>query len=170
MEPRALIVVGASLFLTCSAYGSSGLLLPEPQSKPGTYADMHSGQALGRIIVAPDGMFFLYEWGKPYFGWVPDTDWMAPNAARRLETFLYKVDFTPHYEYDVGRWKRTSEYLFYPNPGGTYWLGDLSPDSKKVAVYELDHDDDHVRAGVYTSSTGRSTGSALIRTRAGSRA
>ena len=149
MELRALVVVCVSSLLTCPAYGSSSLQRPEPQSEPGTYADMHAGQALGRIIVSPDGMFFLYEWGRPYFGWVPDVEWMAPNAARRLETFLYKVDFTPNYEYDVGRWKRTSEYLFYPNPGATYWLGDLSPDNRKVVLYELDHDDNNVRTGVF---------------------
>ncbi len=42
----------------------------------------------------------------------------------------------------------TSEYLFYPNEGCIYWLGDVSPDGKRVLVFELNHDDRNVRAGV----------------------
>jgi hypothetical protein len=122
------------------ASGTSSLERTTQQSRPATYADIHAQQALGRVIVAPDGQFILYEWGHPYLDWVPDVKWMAPSAARRMETFLFKVD--------LGTWQPTSEYLFAPRAGATYWLGDLSPDGTRVVLFELDHDSRTVRAGV----------------------
>lgn len=140
MKAGVLIAVCVSL-LGSWAHGASSLERPAPQTRPAGLADIHAQQALGRVIVAPDGRFMLYEWGHPYLDWVPDVDWMAPSAARRMETFLYKVDLTAP--------EPTSEYLFEPNAGATYWLGDLSPDSRHVAVFELDHDTNTVRAGVW---------------------
>lgn len=111
-------------------------------SQTGSYADMHTRQAIGRVAVSSDGRFFVYEWARPYLGWVPETKWMKPGAAKRLQTFLYEVDL----EED----EPTSEYLFYPNAACTYWLGDLSPDNRHVVVYELNHDDRRVRAGAWS--------------------
>jgi len=137
---KAVLVAFVSVF-TFWACAAGSVQRKAPQSKPATYADVHAQQALGKVIVTNDGKLILYEWGRPYLNWVPDVDWMAPSAARRLETWLFKVDTTAD--------APTSELLFYPNAGATYWLGDLSPDESRVAILELDHDDNSVRAGVW---------------------
>ena len=115
--------------------------LGSPQEKAGTYSETYASQGLGRVVASSDGRFVLYEWGRPYLGNPPDARWMAPSSARRLQTFLYKVDLT--------RPDPTSEYLFYPNASCTYWLGDLSPDNKRAVVFELNHDKREMRIGVW---------------------
>lgn len=130
-----------SLFFTSSASGTSSLVLRDVPARPATYADVYALQALGRFIVSPDGNFFLYEWGRPYLNWVPPRDGIAPITARRLQTFLFKVDTTTD--------APTSEYLLEPSAGATYWLGSLSPDSSRVSFYELDRDDNRSRTGVW---------------------
>lgn len=119
----------------------------EPQKRPGTYADVHAQQGVGRVIASSDGKFVVYEWGRPYLNWAPETKWMAPGAAKRLETFLYTVDL------DEPDTRTSSEFLFYPNAGCSYWLGDLSADNKHLVVYELSHDDRRVRAGFWSVET-----------------
>lgn len=135
------ILSGLMIFVPAS-YVAASVQQPKPQVQPATYEDLHTKQAIGRVVTATDGAFFLYEWGQPYFNWVPETKWMAPNAARRLQTYVYMVD--------LGVEEPTSEYLFYPKAGCTYWLGALSPDNKTVIVYELDHDDRSVRVGTWS--------------------
>lgn len=92
------------------------------------------------MIASPDGEFFLYEWMRPY-NWVRDTKWLPPKTAERMQAWLYRVDVTYS--------DATSEYLFFPDPGSGYWLGDLSPDGTRVTFYELDNDEDKVKAGVW---------------------
>lgn len=144
MQLKIVFLGLATLAFTLELHASVNL--EAPQVKPGTYADVHSLQGVGRVEASSDGRFFVYEWGRPYLNWVPQTRWMAPKAARRLQTFLYKVDLT--------RPGSTSEYLFYPNAGCTYWLGDISPDNRRVIIFELDHDDQRVRAGIYDLEDG----------------
>jgi hypothetical protein len=130
------------LVLLGCAVARASVDLNVPQRRPGTYADSYALQAVGRVQVSSDGKFFVYEWGRPYLNWAPDLGWIRPRAASRLQTFLFVVDLTnPH---------PSSEYLFYPNAGCTYWLGDLSPDNKRVILFELNHDERAVRAGVWS--------------------
>lgn len=143
MKSKSLLPAALGAMLCSSmlapADGATSLQQSQPQTKAASYVDVHAQQALGRTIAANDGKFFLYEWGRPYLNWAPDAAWIAPRAARRMQTFLYKVDMSAR--------EPTSEYLFYPKAGCTYWLGDLSPDNKNVIVYELDHDERRVRVG-----------------------
>lgn len=113
-----------------------------PQTRAATDAEINEYQSLGRIVPAPDGSFFLYEWSRPY-NWAPDVDWLAPAAAKRTQTWMYRVDTGLS---DAA----TSHYVFHPGSGATYYLGDLSPDSRRVTFYEIDHDDNVVKAGVVT--------------------
>ena len=112
-----------------------------PQTRAATDGEIKRHQALGRVVPAPDGSFFLYEWSRPY-NWSPDVDWLSSTAAKRMQTWIYKVDTTMS--------DTTSYYLFHPGSGSTYYLGDLSPDGGRVAVYELDHDDNTIKLGVVT--------------------
>jgi hypothetical protein len=150
VQVRVWAYAALAVLFTGVAAGVPSLQRKAPQTKPATYADIHAQQSLGRVIVAPDGKFFLFEWGKPYLNWVPDTDWMAPSAARRLETTLFRLDVIDDYQ-------PKAQLIFPPNGGATYWLGDLSPDSQKVVFFELDHDDHNVRAGVWDFQAQRRT-------------
>jgi hypothetical protein len=130
--PFALAAQGASL----ADFGHESKAEP----KAPTYEEIRAQQSLGRVIASPTGSFFLYEWMRPY-NWVRDTGKLPGAAADRMQTWLYKVDvdITP----------TTSQYLFHPGSGSSYWLGDLSPDNNKVAFYELDNDYNAVKAGVW---------------------
>lgn len=134
--------ISAILCFSGTAYGASSLQQKAPQNHPASDEDVRAQQSLGRVLLSPDGSFLLYEWGRPYVNWVPDTQWMAPNAARRMQVSLYRLNLKAR---DL-----SSELLFYPKPGASYWLGDLSPDSAHVVLYELDNDSNTVRAGVWS--------------------
>ena len=105
------------------------------------YEEIRTQQSIGRVILSPDGRFFLYEWSRPY-SWTRDTRGLTKKVAQRQQTWLYKVDVE-------GQLPTTSQYLFHPDPGASYWLGDLSPDSSLVTFYQLDNDDNSVKAGVW---------------------
>lgn len=116
----------------------------EPQTRAATFEEMHALQQLGRIIVDPSGRYFLFEWARPY-SWLPTWGKLPTTVRRRAHTFLYKVE-TPDVwsEYDAP----TTQALLPPAPGATYYLGDISPDGGKVAIYELDLDDGRLRVGI----------------------
>jgi hypothetical protein len=138
--PFALTAQGASL-------GKSGRQ-SKAEAKAPTYEEIRAQQNLGRVIASPTGSFFLYEWMRPY-NWVRDTGKLPAAAADRMQAWLYKVDvdITP----------TTSQYLFHPGSGSSYWLGDLSPDLNKVAFYELDNDTNTVKAGVWDMAESKLT-------------
>jgi hypothetical protein len=97
-------------------------------------AEIRAKQALGRVLVSPDGKLLVYEWMRPY-NWVRDPEGIPAAAAARMQTWLYRVD--------VGRTPVVSDYLFY-------WLGAFSPDGKRLSLYELDNDDKSLKLGVAT--------------------
>jgi hypothetical protein len=95
-------------------------------------------RALGRFVFAPDSSFFLYEWSRP-FEWSPSSTGLPPAVSSRTQTFLYKVDMAAS--------RASSELLLQPAAGGTYYLGDLSPNGSRVGIYEVDRDTNAIRAG-----------------------
>lgn len=121
------------------AGADSSAKLQFPQKRAATYEEIHQYQDLGRFVVAPGSNFFLYEWSRPY-EWAPDVDWLAPAAAKRMQTWIYKVDTNIS--------STTSEYLFHPSSACTYYLGSLAPNGKAVTFYEVNHDDNETKAGV----------------------
>ena len=144
-----LLLVGAACLgafaLSASASTTTGNKLTFPQKRGATYDEVRANQALGRMVLPPDGAFFLYEWSRPY-DWAPSIKGLAPPAAARKQTFIYKVDTTKP--------DTTSELLFQPAPGATYYLGNLSPDNKYVSFYEIDRDDNKIRAGAVLTNDG----------------
>jgi len=112
---------------------------PQAAQRAPTPEEIRARQRLGRVIVSPDGQFFLYEWMRPY-NWLRDGGSLPTQVASRMQTWLYKVD--------VNRSPTTSQYVFFPGSGASYWLGGLSPDGTKVSFYALD-DDNIVKAGVW---------------------
>ena len=125
-----------------SAQSAPTVQIKEPQRRPAAYTNVKAQQSLGRIVLTPDGKTILFEWGRPYLNWTPDVSWIAPAAARRLETALFIVDLTAD--------KPVADYLVYPGGGSSYWLGDVAPDTRSVAIFELDHDTRSVRAGSWS--------------------
>jgi hypothetical protein len=110
-------------------------------------------QSLGRVIADPAGKFFIYEWQRP-FDWNPEGKGLPPEVGNRLQTMLYRVR-TPSRssQYSPPTWPLpTSTELFPMAPGATYWLGDLSPDAEWISFYELDRDDNRVKAGIVSTS------------------
>jgi hypothetical protein len=120
-----------------------------PQTRGATYAEIQQHQGLGRFVTSHDSSFFIYEWTRP-FNWAPDNTGLAPAAAARKQHLIYKVT-------TVGEWifqNPKSEYLFYPAAGATYYLGYLSPDSSRVSMYEIDRDDNKIRAAAVKTNDG----------------
>jgi len=109
--------------------------------------EIRAKQTLGRAIASPDDKFFLYEWSRPY-NWLRDLGSLPPNVAQHMQTWLYKVD--------VNQSPPTSEYVFFPEPGASYWLGSLSPDSKQVSFYMLD-EENRLRTGVWDMAKSKLT-------------
>lgn len=142
MNRRPTIETLAVAVIAAMAAGSAvAARLDFPQVRAATDAEIKEYQSLGRVVTAPDGDFFLYEWSRPY-NWAPDTKGIAPAATKRMQTWIYRVDTQIS--------DATSRYLFHPGSGATYYLGNLSPDAKRVAVYELDRDDNSLKLGVVT--------------------
>ena len=116
-----------------------------PQKRGAVYDEIRGLQGLGRFIVTPNSDYIVYEWQRPY-DWSPSNKGVSPAAAKRKQSFIYRVNTTfdrlKSYE------KTTSEYLFYPAPGATYYLGSLSPDAKLISFFEIDRDDNKMRAAV----------------------
>jgi hypothetical protein len=120
-----------------------------PQTRGATYAEIQQHQGLGRFVTSHDSSFFLYEFARP-FTWPPGNAGLAPAAAARKQHLIYKVT-------TVGDWlfgNPKSELLFYPAAGATYYLGDLSPDSSRVSMYEIDRDDNRIRAAAVKTNDG----------------
>lgn len=116
-----------------------------PQKRGATDDEGRYYQSLGRFVIAPDTSYFLYEWQRPY-NWSPDYTGLGGAVAARKETAIYKVNLTGE--------KASSEHLFYPAPGATYYMGNLSPDGKWLAFYELGWDDKNIRAGAVLTNDG----------------
>lgn len=114
-----------------------------PQIRGATYEEILAHQALGRVVLAHDDTFILYEWMRPYEG-APEPGVQPVLDGSRKQTFLYRVSTTTM--------RVESKYLFIPQPRNTYYLGSLSPDSKYVSFYEIDRDQKRVRAGVAETS------------------
>lgn len=138
----------SSLFAYRSALACLGLIgaadlhsddLTFPQTRGATFDEIRRHQSLGRTIVTSNEAFIVYEWARP-FDWAPSTTDVVASAARRKQTFIYKVDLSIR--------RPTSEYLFQPAPGATYYLGDPSPNSKWISFYEVDRDNNRSRLGV----------------------
>jgi hypothetical protein len=104
-----------------------------------TDAEIRYKQAIGSALVSPDKQFFVFEWLRPY-NWVRDTGKIPKPAAERMQTWIYRVD--------IDRTPPNSEYVFFPGSGASYWLGDFSPDGSKLSFYELDNDNNVLKAGV----------------------
>ena len=138
MKTSILALLCAAPFAAAATGATVGKSKSEPKAP--TYEEIRAQQSLGQVIAAPTGSFFLYEWMRPY-NWVRDTGSLPSAAAERMQTWLYKVDvdITP----------TTSQYLFHPGSGSSYWLGGLSPDNSRVAFYELDNDYNTIKAGVW---------------------
>lgn len=114
-----------------------------PQKRGAVYDEIRGLQGLGRFIVTSNSDYIVYEWQRPY-DWSPSNKGVSRTAAKRKQSFIFRVNATfdrlKSYE------KTTSEYLFYPAPGATYYLGSLSPDSKLISFFEIDRDDNKMRA------------------------
>ena len=146
MKITLLAVLCAAPFAMTAQAATASKSKSEPKAP--TYEEIRAQQSLGRVIASPSGSFFLYEWMRPY-NWVRDTGKLPSATADRMQAWLYKVDvdITP----------TTSQYLFHPGSGSSYWLGDLSPDNNKVAFYELDNDYNTVKAGVWDMADSKLT-------------
>jgi hypothetical protein len=107
-------------------------------------AEIRAQQNLGRVLVAHDGRFVLFEWLRPY-EWTPGTEGLAPAVAARPQAWLYRVD--------TDEPSAISEYLFHPGARATYYLGNLSPEEQWASFYEINRDDNTVRAGIVEVST-----------------
>jgi hypothetical protein len=107
---------------------------------PSAYQEIRARQALGRILVTPDGKLVLFEWGRPFLNWKPSTAKVAPGASNRLQTFLFKID--------VSAESPEPTYLIQPRATATYWLGNISPDASKVVVFEMDRVSNDTKVGV----------------------
>jgi hypothetical protein len=146
-------LVGAATCVTFAALSVSAASesatteLTFPQKRGATFDEIHLLQALGRVQLDPAGRFFLYEWSRPY-DWAPDATGLPAAAGARKQTFMYKVDTTAG--------NPTSQLLFQPAPGATYYLGTLSPNAENVSFYEIDRDDNKVRAAVVQTNGGLS--------------
>jgi hypothetical protein len=127
----------AVLCLTAMVAGPAWAAEPRAPSD----AEIRAKQALGRVLVSPDGKLLVYEWMRPY-NWVRDPAGVPAAAASRMQTWLYRVD--------VGRTPVTSDYLFFPGSGDSYWLGAFSPGGDRISFYELDNDDKSLKLGVAT--------------------
>jgi hypothetical protein len=142
---NALATIVAANFAS-RAYAGPADELTFPQTRGATYGEVRKYQALGKFVIAPDASFFLYEWSRPY-NWAPLPRSLPPSAQRRPQTLLYLVPIPA-----VADWSDldppTTEVLLPAAPGATYYLGTLSPDAKSVTFYELDRDNNALRAGV----------------------
>ena len=107
-----------------------------PQMRGASYDEVRGIEALGRIVVAPDGQFFVCEWLRPC-DWVPiEVGLLAAETARITGLPCVWNDIPP------------SQAMLRPLPGATHCLGDLSPDRNAVCFHELDGDDNAICVGV----------------------
>jgi hypothetical protein len=109
-----------------------------------TFVEARQAQSLGLFRITANASFIIYEWQRPY-GWTPDDRGVAATVVKRPLTRLYRVR-TP--DTWGGAVPPTSFEFFPPKPGATYWLGDISPDGQWASFYELDADDNALRAGI----------------------
>jgi hypothetical protein len=73
------------------------------------------------------------------------TKGLSRGVTEQMQTFSYQLDSGPTTAIFPNP---TSEYLFHPAPGATYYLGAPSPDERVVSFYEWNWDDNQARAGV----------------------
>lgn len=144
MRKSTVIGVGSLMLAAAIFFHPLGAAQsPLPPSE--TMAAARQQQALGRFIVAPDGSFFVYEWSRPY-NWSPSARGLPRGVAQRHQTLLFKVQVPDRWR--LSRPAPTSFEWFPMAPGATYYLGSLSPNGLWLSFYELDRDDNRIRAGV----------------------
>jgi len=144
-KPSPLVGCAGIILSLLADVAYPSVIQSRPQATPGTYEDVLTQQQIGRLIVSSDASHLFFEWGAPYLNWLPNQDWIEPSVRSRLSTVLYWTDLASA--------SPTAEYMFYPRYGSTYWLGDISPEGRYVAVFELSHDDQAVRAGTFEISS-----------------
>ena len=112
---------------------------PEVTDREKRELEIRAKQTIGKVIVSPDGSFFLYEWRRPY-DWDKDFGILPSNVPAHMQSWIYRVD--P----DISA--TDSKYLFLYESGASQWLGSLSPDANRVSFYSLD-DDNKLKTGVW---------------------
>jgi hypothetical protein len=153
MYRRSFFGMSAAAFVlanyACATCGGGRDKASPWMARGATPSEVRKHQALGSCVIAPDGSFFLYEWSRPY-NWPRRTADLPESLCVRNQTLLFRVS-TP----DKWPWFRvpTSTELIPPQPGATYYLGSLSPDSRCVAIYEFDWDRRQARAGVVETAS-----------------
>jgi dipeptidyl aminopeptidase/acylaminoacyl peptidase len=103
-----------------------------------TLDDVLNVEAFGRVVVTPDGRTLLFEQQPPYET-APNIESLSGHV--RDESGLGLV-----YSMTLGQ-TRGAQLLFHPAPRTGYWIGGLSPDGSKLALYSLSAG--KVRAGVF---------------------
>lgn len=101
--------------------------------------DLLRSSDIGMTYLTPDGKDLIYEWLPEYLS--------APNVyvdvMQRPKFKLFKRELEK---------SGPGEPLFDQEPGTGYWIGSVSPDGQRLAVYSAEAG--VVRAGVYNLTTG----------------
>jgi hypothetical protein len=103
---------------------------PEISEREKRELEIRAQQTIGKVIAAPDGSLFLYEWRRPY-DWDKDFGTYPKSVADHLQSWIYRVD--PEIS------QTDSRYLFLYESGASMWLVCFL--TTEVAVVERYHRD-----------------------------
>lgn len=139
MQAFTMMRAALSIAVCALAAGATGSAAT-PRSV--TLDDLLRMEDIGQAAVADNERSLVYEWIAPYED--------APNLEMPIEL----GDPGPHaklYTVDLGR-PGSPRLLFPQEPAGGYWIGALSPDATRLAVYSLVSR--RFRAGVFDFASG----------------
>lgn len=108
-----------------------------------TIDDLLKMEDLGRIVLTPDGRYVIYE-HMPAYEASPNTGALYQTSESSVRAQIHVIDLAT---------SREPRRLFPQEPSGGYWIGGLSPDGAKLAVYSLVNST--LRAGVFDLGSGR---------------
>lgn len=130
-----------ALLATCAALASGAAQADRPLS----IDDILAMEDIGRAIIARQGRAIIYERIPPYQG-APNLDVLSSPVDRSV---LARIEV-----YDLER-QHGPQPLFEQEVDSGYWIGSLSPDGMRVAVYSLKQGT--LRAGVFDLALNRVT-------------
>lgn len=138
MMKKRLIASAMALF-------AAGAIASQGGTRVLTVDDVLKLENIGQAVIGNGERTLVYEWV------------VAHEDAPNLEVLNERGDFGPHaklYAVDLDR-KEAPRLLFPQEAQGGYWIGALSPDGARLAVYSLVAHE--FKAGVYEFATGRLT-------------